>query len=199
MSAEPALPENDPLRVTQLRGFGILAFRATILAGLPTEMQARFLANLEAPSRELMLHSPDPETWIPVERLQEIRAVFNQHFGLRLERVRGLTMASLLFSSPLFEPLKNTRNIAPFLARLPQIWEACHRGGRVEAFQSGPGSARISIQARLPYPQYLEEVIPPAFQEVLHLLGLRGGKVKHIGPSSEDPPETHHYDLSWEP
>ncbi len=199
MSAEPVPSENDPLKVTQLRGFGILAFRATILAGLPSEMQASFLASLEAPSRELMQHPPTTEEWIPIERLQEIRAVFSQQFGLRLDKVRGLTMASLLFSQPLFEPLKNTRNIAAFLTQLPRIWEACHRGGRAEATQMGPRWARISIQAKLPYPHYLEEVLPPAFQEVLNLIGLKGGEVKHTRPSPGDPAETHFYDLTWEP
>lgn len=199
MPAKPVPPQNDPLKVTQLRGFGILAFRATILAGLPSELQASFLASLETSSRELMLHPPNAEEWIPIERLQEIRAVFSKQFGLRLDKVRGLTMASLLFSQPLFEPLKNTRNIAAFLTQLPQIWEAYHKGGRAEATQLGPGWARISIQAKLPYPQYLEEVVPPAFQEVLNLFGLTRGRVKHTGPSSGDPAETHFYDLTWEP
>lgn len=199
MPVEPVPPANDPLKVTHLRGFGIFAFRATILAGLPSDMQASFLASLEAPSRELMLHPPNAEEWIPIERLQEIRTVFSKQFGLRLDKVRGLTMASLLFSQPLFEPLKNTRNIATFLIQLPRIWEAYHRGGRAEATRLGPGWARIAIQAKLPYPQYLEEVIPPAFQEVLNLFGLKGGQAKHTRPSCGDLAETHFYDLTWEP
>lgn len=146
-----------------------------------------------------MRRPPGAEEWVPIEHLQEIRTVFSQLFGLRLDKVRGLTMASLLFSGSVFEPLKNTRNISLFLTKFPQIWATYHKGGRAETTLLGQHSARISIQAKFPYPQYLNEVIPPAFQEVLNLLGLSGGRVKHTAPSPSDPTEAHLYDLAWEP
>lgn len=196
MPSEITPAPRESLTVTHVRSFGILAFRATILAGLTLDQKEFFLEKLGPESRKLMQRPPGAEEWVPVERLKEIRSVYAQHFKMNLERVRGYTMASLLFSQPVLEALQNNRNISPFLARFPQIWQACHKGGRVEATQLGPNRARISIQAQFPYPQYLDEVMPSAFLEALNLTGLTGGRVDHLAPTPDDP--THHYDLAWD-
>jgi len=154
---EPVHAESDPLKVTHFRGFGILAFRATILAGLTPEQQELLLARLGPQCQELMRRPPGAEEWVPIEHLQEIRTVFSQLFGLRLDKVRGLTMASLLFSGAVFEPLKNTRNISLFLTKFPQIWATYHRGAAPRrpfwansrrAFPSRPNSPIPNISTK---------------------------------------------------
>lgn len=198
MCQEPFAPDPplDPLTITHVRGPGILAFRATILAGLTTERQQLLLAELGSEALDLMRQSPGAEAWVPVERLSEIRAAYSKLFETRLEKVRGFTMASLLFSHPMFQELRDTRTISQFLTRLPQIWETTHKGGRIEAAHLGPKQARITIQAQFPDPQYLEQILPLALQEALNLLGLRQGRVDHHTPDNR--PGTHIFDLHWE-
>jgi uncharacterized protein with HEPN domain len=185
----------DSSVVTHVRGVGILAFRATILAALPQDATERLLAELGPEARQLMQRPPQAEEWIPFGRLAEIREVFQSLFGMRLEKVRGMTLANLIFSHPQFQKLRDCKDIAPFLEAFPQIWQAFHKGGRVQATRRGPDRARIEILARFPYPEYIQNVVPAAFQESLSLIGLAQGQVIH---TALDSPRDHHcFDLSW--
>ncbi len=192
-STRPSGPLGS-LAVSQVRGLGIQAFRATILAGLTSDRQELLLENLGPAARNLMCQPPAAEAWVPVELLREIRSAYGGLFDMRLEKVRAFTMASLMFSHPHFEDLRGTRNIATFLARFCLLWQACHDGGCIEGVQRAPHQARVTIWARFPYPQYLDEVMPPALREALQHLGFTGGRVDQ----QPHPVDMHAYDLNWD-
>jgi hypothetical protein len=193
---KPPLTE-DEARVTHVCGLGVAAFRATTLVTLTAEQNEALLSKCSKQAATIMQHPVQEGVWIPTEILAEILTVHDQLFDYDYGRIRGSTIAELIFETPRFQPLIGSRMVLPFLAALPTIWSSHHRGGTLLTDSMGGSEAWITAWALFPYPQYLRDVLRETFKTALKILGVRNPSVEYHSPKPDDPPYRHRYHLTW--
>ena len=186
----------DPLEVTHFRGLFLdLSTRGIQKRQGPERWQA-FLATLPAALRREAEAPRGSYDWVEPWIVGDLMSAYGAWSGEDLREFRGELYADQVVTVRHQWVLK-LMSPELLVRQVPRFYQFYIRGGKIWTEQVTPKSGLVCIEAKAPYPDWSEYVLPSWLRRALELCGAREAQVVYDPPSDPGRPHLHRFWARW--
>jgi len=187
----------EAAHVSHIRGPGMPLLRATMLATLSEERQARLRAGLSPEGLAFITRPVAESEWVPLPVVLEVEAAFLALSDVDPFHSHGILMAQRMLDGRFEGLFLSWMGPRAFLRILPVVWSRFNRGGVLHLEHIGECEATLVLWADYPTPIFVAKVVPAFAGEALRRLGAEGASVAYEPPGPDEPAWKHRYRATW--
>ncbi len=155
-----------------------------------------FLATLPVKLREAAGHAKGDYDWVEPWVVGDLMQAYGRWSGEDLREFRGELYADQVVTVR-HQWILKLMNPELLVRQVPRFYQFYIRGGKAWTEQVSPGRGLVCIEARAPYSDWTDFILPSWFRRALTLCGGQDVQVVYEPPSDPGRPYLHRYWASW--